>query len=92
MSPFLPNWRSFREIPAAAEAACASSSSRYSLDTLEIACDYGSASFALTERKETDLWRWAIVSPDGWVVDEGLEPTQAYAQRAAEAAMRPLAV
>lgn len=82
-----PMWRSFQDIPNDAEASCVSSSCLYSLATLEVACDPAVSSFALTERRQPDIWRWAIVSSDAKLVDEGWESTQAVAKRAAVAAL-----
>lgn len=82
-----PMWRSFQDIPSDAEASCVSSSCLYSLATLEVACDPAVSNFALTERRQPDLWRWAIVSSDGALVSEGWESTQAIAKRAAVAAL-----
>lgn len=80
-------WRSFQDIPSDAEASCVSSSCLYSLATLEVACDPAVSNFALTERRQPDLWRWAIVSSDGVLVAEGWESTQAIAKRVAVTAL-----
>ena len=84
----LPIWRSFRDIPADAEAAFASSASLFSLSTLEITRDSGFPGFALTERRQHDMWRWALVNAKGRVMDEGWEPTESDARRSAVGAMR----
>ena len=83
-----PNWRSFRDIPADAEAAFAASSSRFSLCTLEVVCDPGFPGFALTEKRHLDVWRWALISAEGPVIDEGWEPTEIDAKKSAVGAMR----
>lgn len=83
-----PTWRSFVEIPADAEAAFASSASSFSLTTLEVASVPGSTDFALTERRLPDSWRWAVVSAEGSIVDEGWEPTQEDAKRSAVDALQ----
>jgi hypothetical protein len=83
-----PTWRSFQDLPSDSEAAFASSSSRFSLMTLEVTCDPGYPGFALTERRQHDMWRWALVSAAGPVVDEGWEPTESDAKRSAVGAMR----
>ena len=85
-----PIWRSFQDIPADAEAAFASSLSMFSLSTLEVTCDPGFSGFALTERRQHDMWRWALVCSEGSVVDEGWEPTELDAKRSAVGAMRHL--
>ena len=83
-----PIWRSFQDIHADAEAVCASSSSMFSLSTLEVTCDSGYPGFALTERRQHDMWRWALVSAAGPLVDEGWEPTELDAKRSAVGAMQ----
>ncbi len=83
-----PIWCSFTDIHSNAEAAFASSSSSFSLATLEVTHDSGFSGFALTERKQHDQWRWALVSAEGPVVDEGWEPTESDAKRTAVGAMR----
>jgi hypothetical protein len=88
MAFFSPVWRSYYDISANAAAAFALSSSRFSLSTLEIASNPGMAGFALTERKQPDMWRWATISVEGPIVDEGWETTQADAKRSAIAALR----
>jgi hypothetical protein len=80
-------WRSFQDIPSDAEASWISASCLYSLATLEIACEPAMTSFALTERRQPDLWRWAIVCVEGPLVEEGWETTQAEAKRAAVGAL-----
>jgi hypothetical protein len=83
-----PNWRPYYEIRSNTEAVFASSLSSFSLSTLEIASNPDMAGFVLTERKQPDLWRWATVSVEGTIVDEGWEPTQADAKRSAIDALR----
>lgn len=78
-----PIWRSHCDIHMNAEAALVSSSGSFSLSTLEIASNPGMAGFALTERKQPDLWRWATVSVEGPIVDEGWKTTQAEAKKSA---------
>jgi hypothetical protein len=75
-----PIWRSYYDIHINAEAAFASSSSSFSLSTLEVANNPGMSVFALTERKQPDLWRWATISAEGPIVEEGWETTQAGAK------------
>jgi hypothetical protein len=83
-----PTWCYFQDIHADAEAACVSSSSMFSLSSLEVTFDPGYSGFALTERKQHDIWRWALVSAAGPTVDEGWEPTESDAKRSAVGAMR----
>ena len=85
-----PIWCSFLNIHSNAEAAFASSSSSFSLATLEVTHDTGFGGFALTERKQCDMWRWALISAEGAVVGEGWEPTELDAKRSAIGAMRHL--
>lgn len=88
MAFFSPVWRSYYDISSNAAAAFASSSSRFSLSTLEIASNPCMTGFALTERKQPDVWRWATISIEGPIVDEGWEATQADAKRSAIDALR----
>ena len=83
-----PIWHSFPEISADAEAAFASSSSLFSLATLEVTHDPGFPGFALTEREHQGTWRWALVSAEGPVINEGRESTISDAKRCAVGAMR----
>jgi hypothetical protein len=85
-----PIWCSFLKIHSNVEAAFASSSSSFSLATLEVTHDSGFDGFALTERKQNDMWRWALISAEGQIVDEGWEPTELDAKRSAIGAMRHL--
>lgn len=88
LSSSSPIWRSYANISAGAEAALAKSSSGFSLSTLEIANFPNVAGFALTERMQPDLWRWATVSVEGPIFDEGSAPTQDDAKIAAVSALR----
>ena len=81
-------WRSFRCLASDAEAAAYSECCIFSLATLEIACQPGATTFALTERKEPEVWRWAVVDALGRVVDDGWEPCQAGAKQAAAQALQ----
>ncbi len=83
-----PTWCSFRNLSSDSEAAFASSSSLFSLSTLEVTCDPGYCGFALTERRQHDMWRWALISAAGPVENEGWEPTETDAKRSAVGAMR----
>ena len=80
-----PLWRSFLTLDSSCEATSASVCCNFSFATLEVACCHpGRTSFALTERKQADVWRWAICSPDGTVLHTGCEATQTGAKRVAE--------
>ncbi|HEY1791663.1 MAG TPA: hypothetical protein VGG34_01990 [Opitutaceae bacterium] len=78
-----PYWRAFENMTSGAEAACAAASCAFSLATLEIAWSAEAAGFALTERKEPDLWRWAVVGDGGILLEEGFETSQQKAKAAA---------
>ena len=89
MSFLIPPWRSFRNLSANTEAAAASVCCSFSFATLEVACACpGTANFALTEKRETDAWRWAICSTEGLVLQAGCESTQTGAKRVAEVALQ----
>jgi hypothetical protein len=82
-----PAWRSFENVKPGPEAASVAASCAFSLATLEVASFSDSAGFALTERKQPNVWRWAVVGPVGFLLEEGFEPTQEVAKRAAEDAL-----
>ena len=88
--PFLiPIWRSFVALPLNNEAVTASVCCNYSFETLEIACcSPGMANFALTEQRQSDVWRWAICSTRGLILLAGCEATQTGAKNAAEKALQ----
>ena len=89
MSFSIPCWRSFRTLDSDNEAASASACCDFSFATLEIACENpGVASFALTEKRQIDAWRWAVCSTQGQVLHAGCEPTQTEAKKIAEKALR----
>ena len=83
MSFMIPTWRSFQTLSSDAEAASVSASCIFSLATLEVASVPCAPRFALTERRDPHLWRWAIISADGSILSEGFEPNQAYARTVA---------
>ena len=85
--PQLPTWRCFENICPGPEAASAAASCSFSLSTLEVASLPDSAGYALTERKQPEIWRWAVIGPVGYLLEEGFEPTQAAAKRAAAEAL-----
>jgi hypothetical protein len=85
-----PFWRAFENITSGAEGACAAEACAFSLSTLEVAwCPQG-AGFAVTERKEQNIWRWAVVGDGGVLVDEGFEATQLQAKNAAAEALEQI--
>jgi hypothetical protein len=83
-----PAWRSFEDIPPGPEAASAAASCSFSLATLEVASLPGSGAFALVERTQPEVWRWALIGPLGYLLEEGFEPSPYGAKRAAEQAIR----
>jgi hypothetical protein len=86
-SPSSPIWRAYRDISANAEADLARSSSGFSLSTLEIVSFPGVTGFALVEKMRHDLWRWATVSIEGPILEEGSNATQEEARRSAVEAL-----
>lgn len=80
-------WCSFEDFPAGPEAAILAASCIFSMATLQTACVPGSGGFALTERRNPAVWRWAIVGPVGFLLEEGFEVTQDAAKGAAEEAL-----
>jgi hypothetical protein len=64
----------------------------FSLSTLEVACNPAFPGFALTERKQPDTWRWAIISAEGSILEEGLERTETDAKRTAVEALQYVTV
>ena len=80
-------WCSFVDIPAGPEAASVAASCIFSMATLQIVSLPGSSGFALTERRDPVVWRWAIVGPVGFLLEEGFEKTQEGAMGAAEEAL-----
>jgi hypothetical protein len=83
-----PTWRCFENISPGQEAASVAASCSFSLSTLEVASLPDSAGFALTERKQPEIWRWAVIGPVGYLLEEGFEPTQEAAKNAASEALR----
>jgi len=82
-----PEWRCFENISCGAEAASAAASCAFSLGTLQVASIPEFASFAVTERKQPEIWRWAVIGDGGFLLEEGFEPTQEEAKRAAAEAL-----
>jgi len=87
MPLFVSNWRCFQAIPSDAEASAFSESCLYSLATLEVDCDSATRNFALTEQELPGIWRWAVISARGVIIQAGCEPTQMAAKRVATAAL-----
>ena len=84
-----PPWHSFSTLALNNEAVCASACCKFSFATLEVAgCLPGMASFALTEKRQMDVWRWAICSLEGVILQTGCEPTQTGAKKVAEKALQ----
>jgi hypothetical protein len=81
------NWRAFENIASNSEAACAAACCAFSLSTLEVASLLDAPSFALTERKQPEVWRWAIIGSGGIILEEGCEPTQHDAKVSASEAL-----
>jgi hypothetical protein len=88
-SPFDPilNWRAFENLSSGPEAASAAACCAFSLSTLEIAAQDDAATFALTERKQPEVWRWALIGPGGSILEEGCEPTREEAKKSAAEAL-----
>jgi hypothetical protein len=76
-------WRTFDEFPSGPEAASVAASCSFSLATLEVAVLHDCSGFAIIERKQAGVWRWAVAGKDGSLLEEGCEATQAEAKRAA---------
>jgi len=83
-------WRCFENISCGAEAACAAACCAFSLGTLEVAKTPDSGSFAVIERKQPEIWRWAVIGDGGFLLEEGFEPTQEEAKRAGAHALQDI--
>jgi hypothetical protein len=81
-------WSLFADFAPGPKAASAAKSCSFSLCTLEIAPIADAPVIALVERKQTDVWRWAVIGLSGLLLEEGFEPSQPDAKRAAEAAVQ----
>lgn len=89
-STFAPphlSWCAFENISSGTEAASAASCCAFSLSTLEIASLVDATHFALTERKQPEVWRWAVIGPDGSILEEGWETTKEEAKHSATDAL-----
>jgi hypothetical protein len=88
-SPFNAlTWSLFEDFAPGPKAASAAASCTFSLCTLEIAPIADAPVIALVERKQKDVWRWAVVGLNAHLLEEGFEPSQCDAKRAAEAALQ----
>jgi hypothetical protein len=85
-----PTWRCFENITSGPEAACAAASCAFSLSTLEVASIPDSIFFAVTERKQPEIWRWAVVGDANMILEQGFEPNQECAKAAAAAALEAI--
>jgi len=88
MLSLIPIWRAFSTIDSDAEAASISTYCFFSLATLEVARSSETASIAVTERERPEVWRWAIVSTGGTILDDGRESTQEAAKTVAAEALQ----
>jgi hypothetical protein len=80
-------WRTFDRFPSGPEAACVGTTCAFSLSTLEVAVLHDCSGFAIIERKEPKVWRWAVVGKDGALLEEGCEASPAEAKNAASQAL-----
>jgi hypothetical protein len=85
-----PMWRCFENINSGTEAACAAASCAFSLSTLEVASVPDSVFFAVTERKQPEIWRWAVIGNGNQILEQGFEPTRDGAKEAAAAALEAI--
>jgi hypothetical protein len=85
-----PTWRCFENITSGSEAASAAASCAFSLSTLEVASIPDSIFFAVTERKQPEIWRWAVVGDANMILEQGFEPNQECAKAAAAAALEAI--
>jgi hypothetical protein len=81
------NWCAFENILSGTDAASAAACCAFSLSTLEVAALLDAPTFALTERKQPEVWRWAVIGPGGSILEEGCEPTRDEAKRSASEAL-----
>jgi hypothetical protein len=42
------------------------------------------------ERKQPEIWRWAVIGDGGFLLEEGFEPTQEEAKRAGAHALQDI--
>jgi hypothetical protein len=86
-TPIAPYWCTFENVPSGPRAVSAAASCAFSLSTLEIAFAPDFANFAVTERKQPEIWRWAIIGDGGRILEEGFEASQEDAKAAASNAL-----
>ncbi len=85
-----PTWRCFENISSGHEAASAAACCAFSLSTLEVASIPDSIFFAVTERKQPEIWRWAIIGDGHLILEQGFEPTRDAAKDAAAHALEAI--
>ena len=81
------SWCAFENLSSGTKAACAAACCAFSLSTLEIAALLDASTFALTERKQPEVWRWAVIGSGGLILEEGCEPSREEAKRTAAEAL-----
>jgi hypothetical protein len=81
------SWCAFENLSSGTKAACAAACCAFSLSTLEIAALFEGQTFALTERKQPEVWRWAVIGSGGLILEEGCEPSREEAKRTAAQAL-----
>ena len=83
--------RCFENISSGQEAASAAASCvPFPLSTLEVASIPDSIFFAVTERKQPEIWRWAIIGDGNLILEQGFEPTRDDAKEAAALALEAI--
>jgi|GEM_PF-4990596 len=86
-APLAPTWCSFQSLCSDAEAAIVSAHCLYSLATLEVYYSPDQTCFAIIERQQCDVWRWAAFSNEDSTITEGWERDREDAKKAAEQAL-----
>jgi hypothetical protein len=81
-------WRTFDQFPSGPEAASVAATCSFSLATLEIAVLHDCSGFAIIERKQPEVWRWAVVGKDGSLLEEGYSACPEEAKSAAAEALK----
>jgi hypothetical protein len=90
--PTTLDWRAFDKITSGPEAASAAACCAFSLGTLEVASLPDAQNFVMTERKQPEVWRWAVIGEGGTILEEGCEATQEDAKRSAAEAYKFVSV